>query len=242
MAMFFREDPYSNQNPTRFDRYRQILEHNYKSFFFFFFITILAFLPFMIGLFFAFASKSLLVMFLSSIIGGLIAGPALYGIYDLIFRSLRDMQTNWFSNYRKAIKNNWKDSLLPGVISCLFIGIFSFIFMLFWWTGIVPSAGTIFILTLSLIITFMLLSVYFPQLVLFEQSNSIRLKNCVLFCIKYFWSTLRTAILKIVYLLIIFLFLPWSAFLLPVLGIWFILFLSNFLLYDNLKQAFKIEH
>lgn len=37
------------------------------------------------------------------------------------------------------------------------------------------------------------------------------------------------------------LFLPWSAFLVPFLGVWYILYLSNFLLYDQLDQAFRIE-
>lgn len=241
MAMFFHEDKYSNQSPTGFDKYRKILERDYKNFFLAGFITILAFIPFAIGMFFSFACKSLLIMLLSSIFFGLFSGPALYGMYDIIFRSLRDLKIDWFYDYKKAIKNNWKESILSGIILNLFIGAFAFIFMLFWWTGVKPSAGTIFILCLSLIIVFMLLSVYFPQLVLFKQTNSIRFKNCILFCIKYFWSTLRTALLKICYLFIIFLFMPWSIFLILTIGIWFILFLSNFLLYDNLKQAFNIK-
>ena len=239
MAMFFHED--INRNTTKFDCYRQILERDYKNFFLAGFITLLAFLPFAIGLFFAFASKSLIVMLLSAVIGGLIAGPALYALYDVIFRSFRNKMKSWSIDYFKAIKTNWKDALISGIVCCLFIGTFAFIFMLFMWTGIKPSAGTIFILIISAVIISMLFSVYLPQLVLFKQSNSIRLKNCLLFCIKYFWSTLRTAILKILYLLIIFLFLPWSIFLLLILGIWFILFLSNFLLYDNLKEAFGLK-
>lgn len=239
MAMFFHED--IHKNSTKFDRYREILERDYKNFFLAGFMTLLGFLPFVVGLFFAFASKSLIVMLLSSIIGGLIAGPALYALYDVIFRSFRNQIKSWSTDYFKAIKTNWKDALISGIACCLFIGTFVFIFMLFMWTGIKPSAGTIFILIISAIIISMLFSVYLPQLVLFKQSNSIRLKNCVLFCIKYFWSTLRTAILKLLYLLIVFLFLPWSIFLLLILGIWFILFVSNFLLYDNVKEAFQLK-
>ena len=37
------------------------------------------------------------------------------------------------------------------------------------------------------------------------------------------------------------LFLPWSVFLLPLTGFWFIVFLTSFLLYGPLNEAFGIE-
>ena len=41
--------------------------------------------------------------------------------------------------------------------------------------------------------------------------------------------------------LVMFLLLPWSGFAVPVLGVWYILFLAIFLLYDKLNEAFRIE-
>ena len=82
---------------------------------------------------------------------------------------------------------------------------------------------------------------YWPQLVLFDQSAFIRLKNCLLFCITYFWRVLAVALLQLAYWLLHILFAPWTALLLPLLGIWYIVFLSQFLLYDRLNEAFRIE-
>ena len=76
---------------------------------------------------------------------------------------------------------------------------------------------------------------------MFAQSPVIQLKNCVLFCIKYFWRTLGAAVLQVVWWIIMFLFLPWTAFLVPILGVWYILFLTVFLVYRNLDTAFRIE-
>jgi len=47
--------------------------------------------------------------------------------------------------------------------------------------------------------------------------------------------------LQLLWWIVMVLFLPWSAFLVPFLGVWYILYLSNFLLYDQLDQAFRIE-
>jgi hypothetical protein len=35
--------------------------------------------------------------------------------------------------------------------------------------------------------------------------------------------------------------MPWTAFVVPFLGVWYILYVSLFLLYDKLDYAFKIE-
>ena len=41
--------------------------------------------------------------------------------------------------------------------------------------------------------------------------------------------------------LVMALFLPWSAYVVPFLGVWYILYVANFLLYDRLNEAFRIE-
>ena len=49
------------------------------------------------------------------------------------------------------------------------------------------------------------------------------------------------AVLQAAFWAVMFLFLPWTAFLVPFLGVWYILFLAVFLLYDQLNAAFRIE-
>lgn len=87
----------------------------------------------------------------------------------------------------------------------------------------------------------MFFSIYWPQLVLFEQTQKLRIQNCLLFLIQFFWKTLGSGLLTILYWAAIFLFLPWSIVLLPLGGVWFILFIVNFLLYDTFNEAFQIE-
>ena len=59
--------------------------------------------------------------------------------------------------------------------------------------------------------------------------------------IRFFRKTLGCALLQILYWTVIGLLLPWSVILFPFLGIWFILFASDFLLYPAMDESFHIE-
>lgn len=243
MALFFPEDPHPVKGRlTGFDRYRQVLERDAMSFFLGGLVSLAGFLPFGLGMLYAILSTSTLVMLASSVLGGLFAGPALYGMYDLLFRSLRDAPSDWWTSYRNAIRQHWKSALIPGIVFCLFLGFITFAaLLLFWWPVSMPSPGTVVLFFTSLLITTMLSSVYWPQLVLFQQTTRLRLKNALLFCLRYFWHTAGVAALQVGYWAVWALLLPWSVLLLPLIGFWFILFLSNFLLYHDLDQAFGLE-
>lgn len=244
MGMFFAEDPAHSDGGrlTGFDRYREVLERDFISFMLCGLVTLVFFLPFALGMAYAVLSTSVMMMFVASVVGGLFAGPGIYGMYDLLFRSLRDAPGKWWKSYKKALAENWKSALLPGVVFCLFLGIIIFAgLLMFWWAETLPSWGTIVVYVVSTLITTMVFAVYWPQLVLFKQSNFLRFKNCLLFCIKYFWHTLGVSAIEVVYWAVIALFLPWSMLVMPIIGLWFVLFLANFLLYNDLNQAFQIE-
>ena len=87
----------------------------------------------------------------------------------------------------------------------------------------------------------MILSVWWPQIVLFDQKPGIQLKNCLLFCIKYFGKTLKSAAVQLLFWVVMVLFLPWSAFVVPFLGVWYVWYVSTFLIYEELDEAFSIE-
>ena len=82
---------------------------------------------------------------------------------------------------------------------------------------------------------------FWPQVVLFEESNLHRLQNAVLFCLKYGRHVLGAAALQLVWWLLFVLFLPWTGFLVPFLGVWFIWFVCFFLLYNDFNAAYGIE-
>jgi hypothetical protein len=116
-----------------------------------------------------------------------------------------------------------------------------------WWkTGMMTLAGLVPLATgivYSICVSSMLVlsGLYWTQLVLFGQSPTVRLRNCLLFCIKHFGRVMGTALLRLAYLCVLVLFTPWDLLLLPITGLWYITFLSQFLVYDQLEQDFHLE-
>lgn len=243
MGLLFPEevDHFPHLRKRGFLRYRQVLGENWKKFYLANLLALLSLAPFAAGVVYALLSQSVLVLLPACILGGLIAGPGLAGMYDMILRGLRDCQDDWWHSYKKAMKQNWRAALLPGVVMCLFIGFLVFHIAMLWWAQQPFSPGTILILAVSALICTMVFSVWWPQVVLFEQRTVIRLKNCLLFCLQNFWRTLGTAALQLLWWAAAALFFPWTALLVPVLGVWYILFVSVFLIYEQLDDAFSIE-
>lgn len=222
-------------------RLLELVDRDFKRFFFINLFTLFGFLPLIAGIVSSILLSSVLILIPACILGGAIAGPFLACLYDSILRSLRDVSGKWTKNYKKAMKQNWKQSILPGIIFGLLFGFYLFMLAMFLWAKKVPTPGTIFVYILGLLIIMMFFSLYWPQLVLFEQTQKLRMKNCLLFFLQFFWKTLGCCALIILYWIVMFLFLPWSILLLFLGGIWFILFIVTFLLYDNLNNAFQIE-
>lgn len=238
----FEESSYqSSKRLEGFPRYKELLSLHWKMLILLNLITIIGFLPFIIGTGLAILSKSVLVLIISCILGGLFAGPALSGIFDAIFRILRDAPGKWTKNYRKAFKENWKQSLLPGIVFCILLGSFIFMAALMLWAPTPPTTGTICLFITCIILLFMLLPTYWAQLVLFNQKTVIRLRNCILFFIKYFFKVVGTAFLQFLWWGILILFLPWTSIVIVFVGLWYVLFLTCFILYTPLNNAFQIE-
>lgn len=222
-------------------RYTELLDRDIKRFFLVNLFTLIGFLPFFIGVLFAILSSSTLILLPACILGGAFAGPALSGMYDTVFRSLRDAPGKCLENYKRALKQNWRQSILPGIIFCLLLGFYLFMLMMFWQASSSPGFGTLALYLFSLLIFTMVFSLFWPQLILFDQGSKQTLKNCLLFLLRFFWKTLGCAVLQIFYWGILVLFLPWSVILLPLTGFWLILFTANFLLYRTLNESFGIE-
>jgi hypothetical protein len=243
MGLFFHSEPdhFPNERPVGFKRYAQVLERDWKRLFLVDLLTLGSLIPFGFGLGYAVLSSSILVLIPVCILGGMIAGPGMAGMYDMILRCLRDNQDDWWHSYKKAMRQNWKAAILPGIVMCLFLGFMVFACWMLWWSTVPVSMGTILIMTASILISTMIFSIWWPQVVLFDQRHGIRIKNCILFCLQNFWRTVGTAVLQLLWWIAAVLLLPWSAFLVPLLGVWYILYVSCFLLYEQLDSAFEIE-
>lgn len=227
--------------PTGFARYRQILERDWKNLILVGFVTLLYYIPFAGGMVYALLSKSLLVMLASALVGGAILGPGLACMYDLILRRLRDDRGDWWTRYQTSMRQNFRASILPGVVQCLFLGCVIFSGALIWWAKAPISWGTVALVLFSALLVEMIFTVWWPQVVLFNQRPVIYLKNCVLFILQNFKRSLAAAVLQVVWWLLTFLLLPWSAFLVPLLSVWYVLLLAMFIIYKPLNSAFRIE-
>ena len=172
----------------------------------------------------------------------MIAGPFLAGMYDAVLRGLRDDPRPWRQCWKLSWKQNWKGGMLLGAVMGVLFGQYAFLGMvLFWWAEVRPGLWTIALYLLGLVLILAANSLLWPQLVLFRQRASVRLYNAGLFFLLHFWRVLGVGLLQLAYWAVMVLFAPWTLLLLPVTGIWYIVFLSQFLLYEQMDDAFHIE-
>lgn len=77
------------------------------------FLCLLGFLPGTALAVFGQMGGSALLTVLGGLLGGLIGGTFLSGMIDTTLRALRDEPGYWWHTYKRAWKQNWKQSLLP---------------------------------------------------------------------------------------------------------------------------------
>ena len=243
MGLFIREDPSYNEDirQTGFNRYKQLLAIRFAHWWKVGMITLAGLVPLVAGVIYSIGVSSVLVLIPCSILGGAIAGPFLAGMYDAVLRGLRDDPLPWKDAWVRSWKQNWKGSLVPGALMGLMAGLYAFMAMMFWWADAAPSLGTVALYLCSLLLLLALSGLYWPQLVLFDQSPAIRLRNCILFCVKYFWRVMGAGLIQLAFIAVYALLAPWSVLLLPIVGAWYIVFLAQFLIYDQLDDSFHIE-
>ena len=242
MGLFFPSDDEKLPPGQRrgFARYTQLLGRDFKQLFLMDLLTLASFIPYGFGVGYAVLSRSVLVLIPVCIVGGMIFGQGLAAMYDLILRRMRDVESDWWICFKRSLRQNRRAALLPGALEGLFLGFLIFLGVLIWQAGII-TPGTLVILAGGTLLFTMVFSVWWPQVVLFDQSPVIQLKNCVLFCIRCFFRALGVSVLQIAFWAVMVLFLPWTGFLVPFLGVWYILFVAVFLIYDRLNEAFRIE-
>ena len=224
-----------------FNRYRQLLSNFGVHWFQVNLFTVLGALPMATGITVAIVSSSVVLLIPCAFLGGMIFGPFLAGMVDAVMRGLRDDPENWWSNYKKSWKQNWKGSLIPGGILGLLVGMYAFMLRLFWVAQVSPTPGTVALYAFAGLLLIIINTLYWPQLVLFQQSTLARMRNIILFTAKYLWKMVKVSILQIIYMAFIVLFAPWTLILMPLLGFWYIIFLSQFLIYNPLNQELHIE-
>ena len=243
MGLFFRDDDHKIEGVRSigFARYREVLEGNWKAFFIVGFISLIMFIPFAGGMVYAVLSKSALIALIAGLVGGAVSGPGLGCLYDLILRRLRNDGSDWWTCWKRAFRQNLGISIVTGIMQCVFTGLAVFSAALMLWGATKPSLGTIALLFAGSVFVSAVLTVWWPQAVLFIQKTGIRLKNTVLFMLYHPTKVLGAALLQVGYWLTLFLFLPWTAFVVPLIGDWYITFVTLLMIYRPFNSDFKVE-
>ena len=148
MALFRDETDYTHRQ-TGFARYKQLM-----SFYAFHWLklNLIAFagiLPLAAAIWLSIMASSALLLIPLSFLGGMIFGPFLAGLVDAIMRGLRDAPGNWWANYKKSWKQNWRGSLVPGGLLGLFIGLIAFMVYILSVSQVAVPASTWLMLVLS---------------------------------------------------------------------------------------------
>ena len=229
---------------TGVGRFFELVGRDMSSMFLANLLTCLGFLPVICLVYIGFLMNSLPVMLVSAAAGGILAGPALAGMYDTVLRALRDEAGYWWTTYRKAFKRNFKASILPGVLYCVVVTVQIFFVyfcfnMLYHGTNVgVPMwVATV----LNLLLLHMLFSYLWPQVVLLDQPLFQTLKNSVNCMIAFLPHALAASVVTILFWGLVILCMPLGLLLMLVFGFWFVTEVSCQIVYGDLDRVFHIE-
>ena len=238
---FFRDETDYTHRQTGFARYRQLMSFYAFHWLRINMITTAGALPLAAGIIWAMLTSSLLVLVPLSFLGGMIWGPFLAGLVDGIMRGLRDAPNNWWKNYKKSWRQNWKSSLMPGGAMGLFIGLFAFMIFILYSAEIPPTLSTLVMVAAGFSVVIWFNTLYWPQMVLFQQTAALRIRNLMLFTVKHSVRVFFAVLIQLVWILLIVLFSPWALMAVPFLGFWFPIFLAQYHIYPALNADLRIE-
>ena len=201
-------------------------------------------LPVICLVYIGFLAGSLPVMLGSAAVGGILAGPALSGMYDTVLRALRDEAGYWWVTYRRAFKRNFKASILPGVLYCVVVTLQ--IFLVYFCFNMLYQGANVGVpmwvaMVLNLLIFQMLFTYMWPQIVLLEQPLGRTLQNSINCMIAFLPHALAASIVQILFWGVVILCMPLGLFLMLIFGFWFVTEVSCQIVYGDIEKVFHIE-
>ena len=207
-------------------------------------LACLGFLPVICLVYIGFLMNNLPVMLVSAAVGGILAGPTLAGVYDTVLRALRDEPGYWWTTYRRAFRQNFKASILPGVLYCVVVTVQ--IFMVYFCfqmlaQGVNVGTGVWVATVLNLVIFHMMFSYMWPQVVLLDQPLRQTLANSVRCMLAFLPHALAAAIVQVVFWGIVILCMPLGLLLMVVFGFWFSCEVCCQIVSGDLERVFHIE-
>lgn len=231
--------PDENERKTGLFRFFELMDMNGLVFVWTGFLSLLALLPFVVGVVLAWQSRSLLVLLVSGVLGGGIAAPFLCGLIDVMLCSMRDKCLFLWQRYRTSIRRNWKASLPFGILYGIIFAVE--IFMLLYLPNSNTGLGLLLCQIVSIIVFSSLLLHSIPQIVLMNLPAIAILKNSILMVIRYFPKTLLAVFIQLIYWGAVGLFFPMTSIVVLLTSLWLPALLGLIVLYPSLDEAFQIE-
>lgn len=243
MGLFFPMEGEKYEDDRRrkgFARYRQVLERDWKEMMLIDFAVLGTLLPIIFGVSLAVINRSILVLLLAGVIGGAIASVGIAAMYDFVLRRLRDDLIWCMASFMKSLRQNWRAALLPGVLEGLFLSFFVYAGVSMVRSGELGLVRGALIALAAFLFT-LFFRLWWVQVVLFDQRTLPRLKNCLLFLLQHPKKSMLSALAEVLWWGAAIALFPYSGFLVPFLGVWYILLVGVLIVYDDLNAAFRVE-
>lgn len=204
-------------------------------------ITGLAYAPVGFAAGFGLYALSMPVTLLAAAVGGVLTGPALAGLYDTVMRALRDEPGYWWHTYKRAMKANWKQAMVVGVVLNLLVAMQIFTAWALLIQALPGDLGMLAGLGLNVMITAMVATCLLPQLVVVEMGLGGLFKNALFCAVGFAPRVICAALLQVAWWTLFLIFMPASAILVPFMGFWPIALAATLLIYPPLEKALDLE-
>ena len=203
-------------------------------------LCVLGFAPGYAAVLFSAMAASLPLCLLSGAVGGLIAAPVFCGMLDTILRALRDEPGYWWNTYKRAWKQNWRQSLVPGALLGLFVG--SWAWML---RAQAESGNTSTALWVASFAGIFVCTGFFAwllaQVPLVDLPLAQIAKNAGLMFFGFFPRTAAAALVLALYWGATLLYLPATILTILAFGFWLPVTIALMIVYPGLEKVFKLE-
>lgn len=219
-------------------RLLELLDRDFRSFWCSGMLAMISAIPYGLGLWFSVASKSLIPLILTGLLGGALAGPQLCCLYDTILRSLRDEPGFWWHRYRRAWRQNVGTALPLGAAAGLLLAVLVFFFCCMEWTRQLHMS---IILVVNVMLLAGLVPCLFAQIALLDVSVLGAMRNALMLYFAFLPAFLKSALAQAVYIALMVLFMPHSAIVLLITSFWLPSVLSLMAIYPSLDESLQIE-
>lgn len=222
-------------------RFFELLGRDFGSFFKANLLCAAASIPAAFFVSFGLFSNSILFIIGGGIIGGMILAPCWAGMHDTVLRAMRDEPGYWWHTYKRAMKNNWKQSIAPGALCGLLISSQLCVLWMVLQTGMQLTIPMVILISADVLITGMCTPFLWGQLVLMDMSFPMVLKNSLLFALANAPRALLLAFIQVIYWGAVFLFMPVTSFLVLLFGFALITLITQMIAYPAMDKVMGLE-